>query len=46
MYAIRAGAVTNRYYGETEELLEKYGWYLKNSKERSWPVGAGQLLYR
>ena len=24
-YATRAGAVTRRYYGETEELLEKYG---------------------
>jgi formylglycine-generating enzyme required for sulfatase activity len=39
-YATRAGAVTSRYYGETEELLEKYGWYVKNSKERSWPVGS------
>ena len=39
-YATRAGAVTSRYYGETEELLEKYGWYLKNGKERSWPVGS------
>jgi serine/threonine protein kinase/formylglycine-generating enzyme required for sulfatase activity len=39
-YAVRAGAVTSRCYGETEDLLEKYGWYLKNSKERSWPVGS------
>ena len=39
-YATRAGAVTSRYYGETEELLAKYAWYLKNSKERSWPVGS------
>jgi formylglycine-generating enzyme required for sulfatase activity len=38
-YACRAGAVTSRYYGETEELLAEYGWYLKNSKERTWPVG-------
>jgi formylglycine-generating enzyme required for sulfatase activity len=38
-YACRAGAVTSRSYGETEELLERYGWYLKNSKERAWPVG-------
>src|SRR5262249_36181670 len=38
-YAPRAGAVTSRYYGETEELLERYGWYLKNSKDRTWPVG-------
>jgi formylglycine-generating enzyme required for sulfatase activity len=38
-YACRAGAVTSRSYGETEELLAKYGWYQKNSKERTWPVG-------
>src|SRR5262249_26239135 len=38
-YAWRAGAVTSRYYGETEELLAKYGWYVQNSKERTWPVG-------
>ena len=39
-YATRAGAVTSRYYGETEELLPKYAWYNKNSKERTWPVGS------
>jgi serine/threonine protein kinase/formylglycine-generating enzyme required for sulfatase activity len=39
-YATRAGAVTSRYYGETEELLEKYGWYSKNGKERTRPVGS------
>jgi formylglycine-generating enzyme required for sulfatase activity len=38
-YACRAGAVTSRYYGETEELLAQYAWYQKNSAERSWPVG-------
>jgi formylglycine-generating enzyme required for sulfatase activity len=38
-YACRAGAVTSRYYGETEELLSWYGWYQKNSKERAWPEG-------
>jgi formylglycine-generating enzyme required for sulfatase activity len=38
-YACRAGAVTSRSYGETEELLAEYGWYLKNSRERTWPVG-------
>jgi formylglycine-generating enzyme required for sulfatase activity len=38
-YACRAGAVTSRHYGETEELLAKYGWYLQNASERSWPVG-------
>jgi formylglycine-generating enzyme required for sulfatase activity len=39
-YACRAGAVTARYYGESEELLGKYGWYVVNSQERSWPVGS------
>jgi formylglycine-generating enzyme required for sulfatase activity len=39
-YAIRAGAVTARYYGETEELLPKYAWYIENSQERTWPVGS------
>jgi serine/threonine protein kinase/formylglycine-generating enzyme required for sulfatase activity len=38
-YACRAGAVTARYYGETEELLPKYAWYFSNSQERTWPVG-------
>ena len=38
-YATRAGAVTTRYYGETEELLPKYAWYNKNSQDRTWPVG-------
>jgi formylglycine-generating enzyme required for sulfatase activity len=38
-YACRAGARTSRYYGETEELLPKYAWYIKNSGERTWPVG-------
>ena len=38
-YATRAGAVTSRYFGETEDLLPKYAWYLKNSQERTWPVG-------
>jgi formylglycine-generating enzyme required for sulfatase activity len=39
-YATRAGAVTSRYFGETEELLPKYAWYRKNSKEKTWPVGS------
>src|SRR5439155_22571080 len=38
-YATRAGAATARYYGETEELLPKYAWYLKNAQDRPWPVG-------
>jgi formylglycine-generating enzyme required for sulfatase activity len=41
-YACRAGAVTSRYYGETEELLPQYGWYLENSGRggRTRPVGS------
>jgi formylglycine-generating enzyme required for sulfatase activity len=38
-YACRAGALTSRYYGETEELLRKYAWYWKNSQGKTWPVG-------
>jgi serine/threonine protein kinase/formylglycine-generating enzyme required for sulfatase activity len=39
-YACRAGAWTSRYYGETEELLPRYGWYIKNSGERTRAVGS------
>jgi serine/threonine protein kinase/formylglycine-generating enzyme required for sulfatase activity len=38
-YACRAGAVTARYYGATEELLPRYGWYMENSRNRSHQVG-------
>jgi serine/threonine protein kinase/formylglycine-generating enzyme required for sulfatase activity len=38
-YATRAGALTSRYYGEAEELLGKYAWYLENGKNHTWPVG-------
>jgi eukaryotic-like serine/threonine-protein kinase len=38
-YATRSGAVTARYFGETEDLLSKYAWYLKNAQEKPWPVG-------
>jgi serine/threonine protein kinase/formylglycine-generating enzyme required for sulfatase activity len=39
-YACRAGAVTSRCYGESEELLEHYGWYVRNADGRSWPGGS------
>jgi formylglycine-generating enzyme required for sulfatase activity len=39
-YATRAGAATCRYFGQTEELLANYAWYMKNAQERSWPVGS------
>jgi formylglycine-generating enzyme required for sulfatase activity len=38
-YACRAGAVTGRYCGAGQELLDKYGWYQKNSQDRAWPPG-------
>jgi formylglycine-generating enzyme required for sulfatase activity len=39
-YATRAGAVTSWYFGETPDLLPRYAWYQKNSKERTWLVGS------
>ncbi len=39
-FATRAGSVTSRCYGETEELLPKYAWYNKNGQDRAWPVGS------
>jgi formylglycine-generating enzyme required for sulfatase activity len=39
-YATRAGTVTARYFGETEDLMSKYAWYLQNSQENTWPVGS------
>jgi formylglycine-generating enzyme required for sulfatase activity len=32
--------VTSRCYGESEELLDQYGWYVRNANGRSWPVGS------
>ena len=39
-FATREGALTSRYYGETEDLLPKYAWYTKNSQEKTQPVGS------
>ena len=39
-YACRASALTSRFYGESDELLGKYGWYAQNSMDRTWPVGS------
>jgi formylglycine-generating enzyme required for sulfatase activity len=38
-YAARAGAVTSWHYGETDDLLPNYAWYVRNSEDHSWPVG-------
>lgn len=37
-FACRAGAITSRSYGETDELLGKYAWYVQNSGARTHPV--------
>jgi formylglycine-generating enzyme required for sulfatase activity len=39
-YATRAGALTARYFGETDEVLPRYAWYNKNSREKIWPVAS------
>jgi formylglycine-generating enzyme required for sulfatase activity len=38
-YACRAGAITRRHYGHSDELLVEYAWYEGNSENRTWPVG-------
>jgi formylglycine-generating enzyme required for sulfatase activity len=38
-FAIRAGATTSRFCGESEELLVKYGWIVENSGGRLASVG-------
>jgi formylglycine-generating enzyme required for sulfatase activity/tRNA A-37 threonylcarbamoyl transferase component Bud32 len=38
-YCCRAGAGTPHCYGRSEELLPKYAWSVRNSREHSWPVG-------
>ncbi len=38
-FAARAGAITTRFYGEADELLQKFERFVVNSKNRTWPVG-------
>lgn len=38
-YACRAGTVTSRYYGQSDGLLEKYAWYIRNSRGETQSVG-------
>jgi eukaryotic-like serine/threonine-protein kinase len=40
-FACRAGTETGRYYGETEELLGRHGWYTKTSQDRGMLVPGG-----
>ena len=40
-YACRAGAMTSRYYGLSDELLGQHAWYLTNTPgERGQPCGS------
>ena len=38
-YACRANTQTSRFFGDSEKKLDRYGWYINNSKDRTWPVG-------
>jgi formylglycine-generating enzyme required for sulfatase activity len=38
-YACRAGTLTSRAFGASEEMLEKYAWFVRNSQLHAWPVG-------
>lgn len=39
-YACRSQSESSRHYGQTTELLGRYGWYTSNSQDRTWPVGS------
>jgi eukaryotic-like serine/threonine-protein kinase len=39
-FACRAGAMTSRFFGSSDELLPRYAYFRNNSKIRSWPVGS------
>jgi formylglycine-generating enzyme required for sulfatase activity len=38
-YVCRANTRTSFSFGEPEELLPRYTWYVDNSRSRTWPVG-------
>ena len=38
-FACRSGTSTARYYGWSEALLARYGWYYDSSSDHLWPVG-------
>jgi formylglycine-generating enzyme required for sulfatase activity len=38
-YSCRAGAAGLRFFGDQTDMLERYGWYQRNSGDRSLPVG-------
>jgi formylglycine-generating enzyme required for sulfatase activity len=37
--ACRGRTETRRFYGDTDRLLARYGWFLENSQDQAWPVG-------
>ena len=39
-YACRANTITSRYYGDAEQLLGEYAWYLQASDYRTWRVAS------
>jgi serine/threonine protein kinase/formylglycine-generating enzyme required for sulfatase activity len=38
-FACRGGVSASRHFGEGEELLDQYAWFLRNSDDHAWPVG-------
>jgi formylglycine-generating enzyme required for sulfatase activity len=38
-YACRAGALTSRFYGSSDELLPRYAFFRDNSQDHAWHVG-------
>jgi eukaryotic-like serine/threonine-protein kinase len=38
-YACRAGTETSRAFGDSDEMLKHYAWYVRNSDMHAWPVG-------
>jgi formylglycine-generating enzyme required for sulfatase activity/tRNA A-37 threonylcarbamoyl transferase component Bud32 len=38
-YGCRAEAETSRFFGRSDELLDRYAWSLANARNRAWPVG-------
>jgi formylglycine-generating enzyme required for sulfatase activity len=39
-FTCRSGTLTSYYFGLSIELLDKYAWYLANSKEHAWSCGS------
>jgi formylglycine-generating enzyme required for sulfatase activity len=38
-FACRAGTVTSRYYGASDQLLAHYARFVANSQSHAWPTG-------